>query len=125
MMMWLSNLFTAPRKLIHVVRRDQTQVTLEEWRTNPAMVKMARKFLDDPQFMMLVDVLRNAHFINYSLPVRGVVMEDRAAMQARGEGYTACINNMFAMGEMLKSSDELKETFESEETPTDIQMPNT
>jgi hypothetical protein len=100
-----------------VIRRDPTRITLDEWRSDLASVKLARKFLDDPEFRLMVDVLRTSHLVNYVMDMRGVAIEDRAAMQARGEGYTMCLINLEALGDFRKPKQEIEPTFEEEERP--------
>ena len=95
--------------------RDQTEVTLVEWQSRPELVKIARKFLDDPQFKLMVDVLRTSHFQNAMMRLVGTTVEDRAAMQARSEGYTVCLNNLRALGEFHEPSSEIEPTFEPED----------
>lgn len=106
----------APRKLV-VIRRDPTRITLDEWRRDPASVKLARKFLDNPEFRLMIDVLRTTHIGGYVMGMEGVSLEDRAAMQARGEGYTLCLRDLDALGEFKKPKEEAEETFEPEEEP--------
>lgn len=111
----------APRKLV-LIRRDPTRITLDEWRGDLASVRIARKFLDDPEFRLLVDVLRTTHIGGYVMGMRDVSIEDRAAMQSRGEGYTMCLRDLEALGEFQKPKEEIEPTFEPEEEPEQLEI---
>lgn len=111
---WKQRLYPPPPK-IRVMVRDQTRITLDEWRSRPDLIKIASRFLNDPMFRMMMDVLRTTHFQNSAMGIFGVSIEDRAAMQARCEGYTIALNNLEAMGDYQKPKQELEPTFEPEE----------
>ena len=109
-MLRLSDLFKDRKKLV-IVRRDPSRLTLEEWRGSGVLVKMARKYLENPEFRLMMDVLRNSSYLNYSLAA-GMPMEERAFMQARGEGYCACLSNLEALGDYIVPKDSMEATFE-------------
>jgi len=104
-------LFKPPVRYV-VIRRDVTRLKPAEWRTNPALVKIAKKFLDDPEFWMLLDCIRNEHpdRIMFS---PGVDIQERALHQARIEGFMMCLNTIESLGTPEKVREELTATYES------------
>jgi hypothetical protein len=107
------------RIVVNVQVRDQHSITISEWRTNPDLVKLASNHLNDSGFRMMMDVLRNENFANYMMNMTGPTLEDRAFMQARGEGYIACLSNLESMASLLLPKEQLEETFEAVETEQD------
>src|SRR5512138_1860608 len=107
----LINLFRKRRTVL--VRRDPLSLTIEEWRQHKDLVAAARRIVTDETFQGMVETLRNSHLVNYCM--NHASLEDRAFMQARGEGYTQCINNLLAMACLQKSSEVLEPTFEPPE----------
>lgn len=99
-----------PRKLL-LIRRISSRLRMSEWKSERDLVRAARKFLSDPEFLALVDVLRNESPINW-ITVRPMTIEDRAVTQARIEGYQLCINNLESLGMFEKPSEKLEPTFE-------------
>lgn len=114
----IQSLFTK-RKIV-IVRRDPCDLRMEEWKTQPALVKMARTIISSPDFRAMLDVLRTEHFLNYECRL-GATIEDRAVMQARGEGYNACLANLMELGELRKIPDTLEPTFEEPEVEVEPQ----
>lgn len=100
-----------------VVRRDVTRLKPAEWRTNPTLVKIAKKFLDDPEFWMMLDCVRNEH-PNQIAFLKIVPLEERALHQARIEGFMMCLNTIEALGIPQKELEELQATYE----PSDQDM---
>ena len=110
----LFNLFRRqPRKLI-LIRRFSSRVRLHEYRAEQTLVTAARKFLTDPEFSVIVDVLRNENPSNW-IQMNNVPIEQRAIIQAQIEGYTMCISNLESMGVFVTPKVELEATFEAPE----------
>jgi hypothetical protein len=85
-----------PRKLL-LIRRLSSRISIEEWRSNADLVTMARKFLNDPDFQIMIDALENAAPHNY-IALREMSIDARAMEQSKSEGYQLALNNLFALG---------------------------
>ena len=111
MLKLLARWFTRPTAPIQVqlVRRDVCRLTMAEWRANPTLVGMAGKILHDPNFLMMLDVLRNEHISRARLNVND--MKLRAAVQLQGEGYTTALDNLEALGTEQKPREALPTTY--------------
>lgn len=81
---------------VQILYRDVCRLTLAEWRSDIELTKAARKFLDDPQFRVMVDVLRTSHFANLIIDTNDP--NSRSAFLGRCEGYSACLNDLESMG---------------------------
>jgi len=114
---FLSRFRKKPVTQVRLIEREACHLTLEEWRSDPLMVKQARDVVRKPAFRHMLDVLRTAHFANYHLPATADT-ETRAFQQARCEGYSMALSNLEAMAEFEKPFAELTETFETPEEPT-------
>lgn len=101
---------------VRVIHRDPCQLTLDQWRADPRFISIAKKFLDNPEFRLMMDVLRTEHLASYCMTSANI--EQRAVAQARGEGYTMCLNNIEALGQFAAEKREVQSTFE---TPEDEQ----
>ena len=110
------NFFRQPRKLV-LIRRLSSRLRMHEWRATPDLIKSAQKFLSDPEFLTVIDVLRNESPINW-ISIRPMTIEDRAVTQARIEGYQLCLNNLESLGTYDKPKEELEPTFEQPEVET-------
>lgn len=84
------------QKQIQVVQRENTNLTLDEFRTDPNLVNTARKLWSHPDFRLLIDVMENSHPAFSVLPPNSHP-EVRAAHQAKCEGYTMALANLEAM----------------------------
>ena len=93
-----------------VVYREVSRLTVDEWRSDPELVRMAAKVLSEPAIRNMLDVLRNSHLARYGTP--GMTMEGRAIHQAQIEGYNTALNNFEALAIELKKHVELESTFE-------------
>lgn len=108
---WLN---AKPQPTIYrIVERDISRLTLSEWRSNDALLKQAAKFLNDPQFRMMLDVLRNEHISNQVVSL-DAKPEARSALLARIEGYSMALTNLEAMGTQEVQEEALEATFEDE-----------
>jgi hypothetical protein len=85
-------------RIVEVIRRDPLRLRLHEFRSNKNLVSSAQKMMAMPEFRLMLDVLMNEHPLNFVLAAS--TTEERAAQQARGEGYTIAIRNLEAMADL-------------------------
>lgn len=84
------------RVRVEVIRKQESQITFQDWRSDPALCALAAKVLADPNVQLMLSVLRNES------PTKRVLdyyasLDVRAMMQARGEGYEMFLNNLEAL----------------------------
>jgi hypothetical protein len=82
---------------LEIVRRDESKLRLFEWQQDPRLCGIAAKLLADPNWRLILSVLRNESPSRSVLSI-GAAIEDRAVMQARGEGYEMALTYLEAMG---------------------------
>jgi hypothetical protein len=99
---------------IRIVR--STELRLEEWRRDPALVSYAMGLFRDPRFHLLLDVLKTEAPSNYGLPSIGVTSDDRLAYASKIEGYHLALNNLESMTRLLEGAKHIEATFEPEQT---------
>jgi len=109
------NWLKPPKRRLLLIRRFSTRVRLEEFRAIPELVATAKKFLNDPEFQPLLEVLRNESPASYVSIDPMLPLDARAVLQARIEGYQLAINNLMAMGEHKKAAEELEAGYEQPE----------
>ena len=109
----LWNWLFPPKRKIVLIRRFSSHMTLDEYRSSPELVSTAKKFLMDPEFIPILETLRNESPANMSL--FGVSIEERAFMQARIEGYQMVFNNLEKMAMPPKEQHHLESTYEQPE----------
>lgn len=97
---------------VAVVRRDQCRLRLSEFRSDPALTKMAGGIINHPDFLLMVDVLRTEAPINLE-QFPGTDVTTRALWQARCEGYILALNNLEALAQFEQPKEHLTATFES------------
>ncbi len=105
-----------PKQKLEIIRRSQSNLRLSEWRTDKALVSSAMRLLRDPDFQLMMDVLRNEH--PGSLVHLDVDPPNRVVLQARAEGYTMALANVVALGRFEKMNEPLEATFDPEEIQT-------
>lgn len=105
--------FRRPQQL-QIVRRISSDISIEEWRSNKELVLLARKFLNNPDFRMMTDTLRNSAPHNY-VSLKEMSIDARAMEQARIEGFQLCLNNLAALGMETKKAVELEPDFSQPE----------
>ncbi len=91
------------------------RLTVDDWRGNPNLVKIAYDKLNDPHVRMMLDALRNSHLARY---MGQGTTEQRAWHLARCEGYQAALNDFEAMGTLTEKTPEMEATFS--EHPADV-----
>ena len=92
---------------------------IEDWQANDNLVSKAAAVVSLPDFKLMLSVLRTESPSNYGLPQLGVSAEDRAAWQARTEGYHACLNNIEALAELKRQRTYIEPTYENTEKESD------
>lgn len=115
-MNWLHRIFGKRKTAIEVVRRDPSKLRLHVFRSSPPLVSSAMRIMANPDFQLMLDVVRNEH------PGNQVFQLDapphlRAAQQARCEGYTMALANLESMSTLEEPKKPLEATFEDEVTP--------
>lgn len=93
----------------------ESTIGLEDWQKDESLVSLAADVLSDPRTAQMLSVLRAESPANYGLPPLGISVEDRAAFQARTEGYHLCLNNFEALGKLTVVPTESEPTFEAPE----------
>jgi hypothetical protein len=88
---------------------------LHEWRSTPQLVQDAVALLARREMVLMLDVLKNEH-LSYSVMHPQATTEQRAAQQARCEGYSMCLANMEALAIGYNLPETINSTFETEET---------
>lgn len=102
----------APRQEVKILLRDRCEVTTSEWRTDKALVSMAMHVLADPNFRLMIDCLNNSSPAHW---VGEMTMEQRAAMQARTEGYQMALTDLKSLGTLKAIETRMPDaTFEPE-----------
>lgn len=84
------------RQKIQIVKREASRFRLHDWKSNTSLVNLARKTLDNNDFRIMMDVVRNEHPLNQV--TFEATVEDRAIVQARCEGYMLALNNLESLG---------------------------
>lgn len=98
---------------IKVVLVSSSSLTLDQWRKDTRLVTSAKELARNEVFRMQVAVLENSHPRFLAFPATGSNQEDRAAMQAKCEGYQLCLNNLEAMSKPWTISKPLVSTFQN------------
>ncbi len=91
---WKKKTETPP---IRVQLVSSSTLTLDQWRKDTRLVSAAKELARNETFRMMIAVLENSHLRFGGFAATGVSQEDRAAKQARDEGYQICLNNLDAM----------------------------
>jgi len=81
------------RTKVVIVKRDASRLTLQEWRSDPNLVRAAKKILDSSDFRIMLDIVRNENPVNQVF-VGKVTMEERGIHQAYCEGYSVALNTL-------------------------------
>lgn len=100
---------------VELVRIRTNTIRLAKWRQVSTLVAESARLAKDPHYMAQLDVLRTENPANLHLPALGTSPDDRAAHQAKIEGYNLCLNNLEAFAMLHKPKEALIETFEPPE----------
>lgn len=99
---------------IKILEREACNLRLSLWRSDVNLTKAAGRVLNSTDMRLMIDVLQNEH-PGACIMLRGDQSE-RAAQQARCEGYTMCLANLKSLAVHQPATQQLGEpTFESEE----------
>lgn len=99
---------------VNIIQRESSKIRLHEFRSDKGLVGVAQKVHADPNFRLLLDVLRNEHPSHWGLP-RMATMEQRAGVQGIVEGYNLALSNLEAMAVFRKTVELDEPTFEPAE----------
>lgn len=111
---------TAPAPIM-VMRPSSrsSAMRLDAWRRSPPLVTESRRILDIPAMRSMLDVLHGESPSNYQLASLGISQQDRAALQAKTEGYHMCLDFLEAMGVPIEEDKPpMEATFEPPEPVT-------
>ena len=101
-----------------VLRKDITRLRIHEWRADTRLVTEARRVNGDATFRMMMDVVANESPANIALAL-GTSTEDRAAQQARTEGFNMALDYL----RLLATYEEPKQPFpEATFEPTETNL---
>lgn len=100
-------------KRIRIVDVRSSNLTLDIWQRSQELVTEAMRLAQDRTFKLMMDCLRNSSPVNYGLPDIGTNPMDRAALQAKTEGYHMALNNIEAMSQLLQRQDTIEAVFEN------------
>lgn len=111
-----TKLFRKERKLVEPQIRVQVvsshTLTLTQWRKQEKLVADAMAMARNPTFQMMLQVLHNEHPARNGFVSVGVSADDRAAHQAKTEGFEACLNKIKEMSQPWAISKPLIATFQ-------------
>jgi hypothetical protein len=105
-------LFGRPVKY-HVVQRDPTRLTIEEWRSNQDAVRVAIQVMQDPKVRQMLDVLRNSSpHRRFSEPGSA---EQKAFLMCMCNGYNSALTDFEALARYEEMKEPLEATFGQQE----------
>jgi hypothetical protein len=114
---FLTRLFVKPAEpAIQVKIIASNMLTLMQWRKQGQLVADAIRINSDPAFQMMLAVLKNEHPAHNGFVSVGTSIEDRAAHQAKCEGYEACLNKIYELSQPFTVSKPLQATFQTPST---------
>lgn len=88
-----------------------THLRLTDWQSDPNLTSLGLKLLSTPDFQLVLALLRNESPAHYTPPQLGTSSEDRAAHQARTEGYELCLSNLEAIAQPGYDTAPVESTF--------------
>ena len=100
------------RYQVSLIQREPFKISLNEWRSNQDMSAAAAKVLADSTMKFMLQVLYNSSPAWETLIAPTV--DERAAQQARIEGYAQALANLEALGVHEPVPMILEQTFEPE-----------
>jgi len=103
---------------IDFVQLDPLNLRLVDWRKNGALVTKAGMVLKQQTLRAMLQVLKNETPANLGLAIVGTRPEDRAALQAKIEGFHLAINMLESMDKPITKQEPLVATFEAPEQET-------
>jgi hypothetical protein len=106
-------LFRKPKTKVVLIHREACRLTIDEWRSDPSMTKVAYATLNSPECRAMFDVVKNCGPHNLALPT--VPIEERAIWQARIEGYQLCLNTIESLSTLNQPTEKIEPTYEPPE----------
>lgn len=103
--------FRRSKPRVVVLNRDSSNVTCDEYRANGDLVIAARKVINDPDFRLMLDAVRNTHVGKYDLPDNATI-EQRAMVQAECQGFNLAIRMLLRLAVPPENPKQLVPTFE-------------
>lgn len=104
-----------PKEVLGFYART-SQVSPAYWRASKPLVTIANKFLNDPEFQTMLDVLKNSLYQRYKVSVCNDGTE-LAFLQCRLEGFATCLDTLESLGRYEPIVPPEEETFEPPEPP--------
>ena len=98
---------------IEIVKREIYDITAQQWRSDPELVKVAARTLADPNLRQLLAVCRNEHLGRLSLDARapdGMQL----AFAHRAQGFGIALNTLESLGTPIKREEAPKATYAAE-----------
>lgn len=106
---------SVPESTIEFIQLDPLQLRLVDWRKSGLLTTKAGMALKQQTIRAMIQVLKNETPANYAMAIAGTRTEDRAALQARIEGFHLAINMLESMDKPLTKQEPLVATFEPPE----------
>lgn len=88
------------------------ELTVEQFQSNPEMVKSAMSLFIRQDFLTMIHALEGSHPARNIYP-QMLPVEARAILQARTEGYQLALDNLRKMRELIVPQEVLESTFEA------------
>lgn len=109
--------FRRPKQRVVVLNRDSSNITCDEYRSNGDLVTAARKVINDPDFRLMLDAVRNSHVGKYDLSDNATI-EQRAMVQAEAQGFNLAIRMLLKLAVPPEKPTELEPTWEPQDLTT-------
>jgi len=127
MIKWPFNLgktVEAPVTNVEFVQIEPLNLRLVDWRKNGALTTKAGMVLKQQTVRAMLQVLKNETPANLGLAIVGTRTEDRAALQARIEGFHLAINMLESMDKPIVTQEPIMATFEPPEQESNYARTN-
>src|SRR6185436_13410382 len=86
-----------PKPGLSIVRRQSSNLRLQEWQSSPELVAKGQELLQNPIMQIVLDVMANESPVHLEF-AESVTIEHRAMQQAKVEGYHLCLTNIKSIG---------------------------
>ncbi len=92
-------------------------MTLDQFRTDKGLVAWSQQLLKTPEFVLLLECLREGHPKNYRTSMKGLPISDHAIQLGRIYGYDEFESNLLSAATLVQPpSSTLVPTFEPTQT---------
>ena len=102
-----------PKERVQLRVLHSTSMRLEQWQNSPELVDYAKRLFQTPQFLTMMDILRNESPASFGLAL-GSSHDDHVAHAYKGEGYNLALNNLEALATQVQQYDMPEATFAPE-----------